>query len=102
MVDIIDSCLGVHELDQILDNLNDILLRQHADIHIRVQTQFLVDTIATYITQIVTFVGEEQVLDHLTGTGIIGRICITQLTVDVEHGLLLRVRRVFLQGVEDD
>ena len=89
MVDIIDGSLGVHQLDQILDNLDDVLLRQDADIHICVQVQFLVNTVTAHITQVVTLVGEEQVLDDLTGTGIIGRVSITQLTIDVEHGFLL-------------
>ena len=67
MVDIIDSCLRVDQLDEVLDNLNDILLSQHTDIHIRLQTELLVDAIATNITQVIALVREEQVLDNLTG-----------------------------------
>ena len=102
MVDIIDSSLWVYQLDQILDNLDDILLCQDTDIHISIKTKFLIDTVTAYITKVVTFVREEQVLYYLTSTCIIGRICITQLTVDVKYGLLLRVWRVFGQCIEDD
>ena len=102
VVDIIDGCLRVDQLDEILDNLDDVLLGQHADIHIGVETQFLVDAVTAYITQIVALVGEEQVLDGFAGTGIIGRIGIAQLAIDVEHSLLLGVTGVFGQGVEDD
>ena len=102
VVDIIDGSVGVHQLDKILDDLNDILLGQDTDIHIRVQTQFLIDSVTTYITQVVTLVREEEVLDHLACAGIISRISITQLAVDIVHSLLLTVTRVFLQRVEDD
>ena len=33
-------------------------------------------------------------------TGIISRICITQLTVNVKYSLFFRVARVFLKGIE--
>ena len=89
VVDIIDGCLRVNQLDQILDNLDDILLCQDTDIHARIQSQFLIDTVTAYITQVITLVGEEQVLNHLTCTCIIGRISITQLTIDIKHCLLL-------------
>ena len=102
MVDIVDGSLRVNQLDQILDNLNDILLGQYANIHIGVQTKLFVDTVTTNITQIITLVREEQVLDNLTCAGIISRVSITQLTVDVKHSLLLRVRWVFGQCIEDD
>ena len=102
MVDIIDSCLRVNQLYEEFDNLNNILFGQNPYIHIGVESQLLVDSVATYFTQVVTLVREEQVLDNLTCTCIIGRIGITQLAIYVEHGLLLRVRRVFLKRIEDD
>ena len=89
MVNIIDCSLGIDQLNQILDNLDDILLSQHAHIHVCVETQLLVDTIAAYITKVITLVREEQVLNNLTRTGIISRICVTQLPVDIKHSFLL-------------
>ena len=102
VVDIVDSSIRVHQLDEIFDNLDDVLLGQDADIHICVQTQFLVDAVTAHITQIVTLVREEQVLNHLACAGIIGRIGIAQLAIDVEHSLLLRVTGVFLQCIENN
>ena len=43
-----------------------------------------------------TLVREEKVVDNLTSTCIIGRVSITQLTIDVKHSLLFRVTGVFL------
>jgi hypothetical protein len=53
--------------------------------------ELLVDTIAAYIAQVVTLVREEQVLEDLACTGVISRVSITQLTIDVAHSLNLRV-----------
>ena len=41
-------------------------------------------------------------MDDLAGAGIIGRVGVTQLAIDVEHSLFLRVTGVFGQRVEDD
>ena len=91
MVDIIDGCLRVNQLDEILDNLDNIFLSQNSHVHIGVESQLLVDSVATYVTQVITLVREEQVLNNLACTCIIGRVGITQLAIDVEHSLLLRV-----------
>ena len=99
MVNIIDIRLRVNQLDQIFDNLNNVFLREDANVHVGRQVQLLVDTITAYITQVISLFREEQVVDNLACTGIIGRICITQLAVDVKHCFLLRVTRVFLKGV---
>ena len=102
VVDVVDGCIRVYQLNEIFDNLYNVFLGQNTNIHIGVQTKFLVDTVTTYITQVITLVGEEEVLNDLACTGIIGRIGIAQLTIDIEHSLLLGITGVFLQGVEDD
>ena len=102
MVDIVHVGLRVNQLDEVLDDGDDILLGQHADVVIDAEVQLVVDAVAAHIAEVVTLVREEQVEDHLTGAGIIGRLCITQLTVDIVDGLVLRVGGVLLQGVEDD
>ena len=56
-----------------------------------IQIQLLVDTVTSYLTKIVTLLTEEQVEDNLACTGIIGRIGITQLSVDVPDSLTLTV-----------
>ena len=102
VVNIIDNCLGVDKFNQILDNLNDIFLRKHADTHVCRQIQLLVDSVTAYIAQIISLFREEQIINNLTGTRIISRVCITQLAIDIQHCLLLRVTRVFLQRIIDN
>ena len=41
-------------------------------------------------------------MEHFPCTGIIGRVGIAQLTIDVQHGLFFRVAGVFGQRVEDN
>ena len=102
MVDIIDCSIGVNQLDEILDDLDYIFFGQDTNILVGIKTQFLVDAVTAHLAQVITLVREEQVLDNLLCTCLISRISITQLLVDVEHGVLLRVCRVFLQCVEHD
>ena len=102
VVDIVDISLGVDKLDKILDNLDDILLRQNLNIHRSGQTQFLVDALAAHLTKVITLLREEKVCDYLACTRVIRRLCVAQLPVDILYGLLLRVRCIFLKSVEDN
>ena len=102
MVDIVDRGLGVYKLDEILDNLDDVFLGKHPDIHVGVESELAVYPVASNIAQVVALVGEEQVLYDLACAGVVGRVGVAQLAVDVQHGLLLGVAGVFLQSVEDD
>ena len=61
----------------------------------------MVDTITAYLTQVITLVTEEEVVDNLTCTSIIGRISVTQLAVDIQHSLLFTVGDILLQSIED-
>ena len=76
---------------EIFDNLDDILFGEHPDIHVSVESEFFVDTIASHITEVVAFVGEEEVLNYLPCACVIGRVSISQLSVYIEHSLFLRV-----------
>ena len=100
VVDIINICFRVNQLYQIFNDFNNILFCQHLDIHIRIQIQFFIDTVTAYLTQVITFFREEQVVNYLTCTCIIRRISITQLTVNIQHCFFFRVTWVFLQCVE--
>ena len=102
MVDIIYICLRVDQLNQILDDFDNILFCQYSDVHVRIKIQLLVDTITTYVAQVITLFREEQVIDNFTCTSIISRICITQLTIDIKHGFFFRVTRVFLKSIENN
>ena len=99
VVDIIYICFWVNQLNQIFDDLDNIFFSEDTHVHVCRQVQFLIDSITTYITKVIPFFREEQVINNFTGTGIIGRVCITQLTVDIKHSLLFRVTRVLLKGI---
>ena len=55
VVNIINGCLGVDEFNEILDNLNDILLREYAHVLIGVKVQLFVDAIAAHLSEVVAF-----------------------------------------------
>ena len=102
MVDIVDVGLRVNELDQVFDDGDDVLARQRADSRIDVQIQLLVDAVTAHVAQVVAFVREEKLLDNVARRRLIGRLRSAQLPVDVDHGLLLGVAGVFLQGIVND
>ena len=56
MVDIVDSSVRVNELDEILDNLYDVVTCKNANIHISIQTELLVDTVATYLAKVISLI----------------------------------------------
>ena len=102
VVDVVHLCFRVNQLYEVLDNLRDVLARQHTDVDVGGKAELLINTVAAYLTQVVTLFREEEVIDDLPCAGIIGRVGITQLAIDVEHGFLLRITRVLLQRVKDD
>ena len=102
VVDIINSCIRVNQLDEIADDGDDILLCKNACLRVDVETELLVDAVATYLAEVVALVREEYVLEHLACRCVISRVSVAELTVDVKHSLLLRVRGVFSESVEND
>ena len=102
MVDIINGCAGVYELYEVFNNLDNVFFCQDTSIHVYIETKFLIYTVASYFSQVITLVREEEVLEHLTCTCIISRVGIAQLPVDVEHSLLFRVAGILGKCIEDD
>ena len=96
VVNIINNRLGVDQLDEVFDDFDDVLLRQHLCVYRCRQIQFAIDPEAPHIAQIIAFLGKEQIRDDLSGTCLIRRISITQLTIDVQHSFLLRITRILL------
>ncbi len=54
VVNVIDLRLRVDKLNQIFDNLDNVLARQHPDIHGRVKSEFLVYAETPHLTQVIT------------------------------------------------
>ena len=91
VVDIINSGIGINQLDEIFYDFNNIVFSQHTGIHVCVEPQLLIDTVTSYLTEVITLIREEQVLEDFTCTGIICRISIAQLAIDVVDGFFLWV-----------
>ena len=96
VVDIIDIRFGIDKFYQVLDNGYDILLRQYLDVFRHIERQLLVDTIAPYVTEVVSLFREEQVSYHLARTCVIRWLGVAQLTIDIMYSLFLRVTCIFL------
>src|SRR5690606_41907856 len=69
---------------------------QYLHILIRVQIQFPVDAVTSYIAEIITFVGKEQSFNDSACGFLIGWFRVAQLAVDVLHRFLFRVGCIFL------
>ena len=102
MVDIIDVGLLVNQFDKVFDNRRDVGLRQHAHLVGHGKVQFRVDAVASHLTEVVTLVREEELLDDAAGGLLVGRFRVAQLAIDIFDSLLRVVGGVFLQRVIDD
>ena len=102
MVDIVDRSPGVNEGDQVFDDLDDVGVGQHAHARVDGQAELLVQAIAADAAQVVSLLGEEELVDDVAGGRLIRRFRIAELLVDEVDGLDFRIRRVLLQGVVDD
>ena len=102
MVDIVNRSLRVDEFHEILDNLDDVLTRQHAHFHVGAEVELLVDAVASHFAQVVALLREEEVVDDLACRSVVGGVGVTQLAVDKEDSFLLRVGGVLLERIEND
>ncbi len=89
VVDIVHIGLRVDQLDQILDDSDDILLREHLHLHRGGQAELLVDTVAAHLAEVIALLGEEQIGDHLACRGVVRRLRVAKLPVYVLDSLLL-------------
>ena len=101
MVNIIDIGFTVNQFNEILDNFNDVLTSQYAHCWINVHIQFTVDAVTTNIAQVIALVTKEEVENYFFCTGIVSRISISQLTVDISNSFLFTITCILHQGVED-
>ena len=102
VVDVVHIRLRIHEVDEELDDEDDVVLGQRAGLLGHVDAELPVDAETAHFTQVVTLLGEEQLVDHAARRVHVWRLCVPELAVDVFHSLLLRVGRVLLQRVVDD
>ena len=102
MVDIINIGLAIDKTNEIFNNLDDVFLSENSHLVGCSQTKLLVDAESTHITQVITLLAEEQVVDDLACTSVIGWLGVAQLTINVVDSLLLAVTCVFVKSVEYD
>ena len=53
--------------------------------------ELAVDTVATHFAEVVALLGEEEVGDNLAGAGIVWRLGVAQLFIDIIDGFVLDV-----------
>ena len=102
VVDIVHFCLGVDQFDQVFDDSNDVFLGQYLYIGFDLELEFLVQTVATDFAEIVSGLGEEELVNDAPCRLLIGRLGISQLAINVFHRFFFRVRRIFLKRVVDN
>ena len=73
MVDIIDRSLGVDELDEILDDLNDISIGQHAGLRVNRKIELLVQTVAADVAEVISLFREEELVNDIPCRALIRR-----------------------------
>ena len=101
MVNIVNLRLLVDKLNQVLDNRGDVFLGKDTHIVGNIKPKFCVNPITSYITQIITFLREEQLLNNATCRLFVWRLGIAQLPVDILTCLFGIVGSVFLEGIVD-
>src|SRR5690606_3313533 len=99
---IINFGLPVGQANQVFDYGNNIFLAQHFSVQADVQAEFAVDLIAADFSQVITLIGEEQLLDNPAGGFIVGGIGTPQLTIDMLNGFQFRIGGVLVQGIIDN
>ena len=102
MVDIVDRGPGVDQLDEILDDLDDVGVRQNPDTRIDREAELLVQAVAAHASEVIALLGEEELVDDVAGGGLVRRFGVAELLVDEVDSFDLRIGRVLLQGVVDD
>ena len=102
VVDIVDGGLGVDQLDQVLDDLDDVIVGKHPHVGGRGKAQLLVQAVAAHVSEVVPLLGEEEFVDDVPCGSLIRRFGIAELLVDVVDSFDLRVGRILLESVEYD
>ncbi len=102
VVDIINISLRVDKLNQVLYDGNDVFLSKYAGSIRYIKSQLLVDSVTANITEVVSLVGEEQLVDNVACCCLVRWLCISELAVYIENCLLFGVAGIFLQSIVDD
>ena len=83
VVNIVDSSLGVDQRDEILDDLDDVVVREDPDLGICAESKLLVEAESSDYAKVVPLLGEEELVYDIPCSGLIRRFRITELFVKV-------------------
>src|ERR1044071_2451398 len=101
VIDIIQRTFAFFEAEQVLGSSNEIGLGKDAGVS-ALDTELLVDLIATHAAEIVAFGIKEQAFNQSAGIGGGGRIARAQTSIDILEGLFLIFGGIFLHTFDDD
>ena len=90
------------ELEEIAQRGNDILIGKHGDVLGGIETELLVDLVATNASQVVALRVEQQALEQAAGSVDGRRLARTQATIDLDEGVLARQSGIALDGALHD
>jgi hypothetical protein len=91
VVDIVNFSLIAKHLHQIFDDGDDVFFGKDPDLRVDVEVQLAVDAVASHKSEVISFIGEEKLLDDAACGFLIGRVGATEQTIDILHGIFLRV-----------
>ncbi len=77
MIDIINVCLCIGKHDQMLDNRDNVFLGEHFGVGRSFKVKFFIDPVTANISQVITFIREEKLVDYTTGSFFIRRLSIS-------------------------
>ena len=101
MIDIVDGAVAVADVDQHLEHVEDVLLRQHVRAGDLLAADAAVELHAADARDVVALVVEEQVVEQVLGRILGRRLAGTHHAIDLDQRLEARLGRIDAQRVGD-
>ena len=102
VVNVVNLRLRIAQLDEVLYDGDNIILRKNLIGRIGLNSELLVQAVATNLSEAVALLAKEQLVDDAAGGVFVGRFGVAKLAVDVLHGFNLRIGRILLKRVVND
>ncbi len=102
MIDVVHRALLLLQLDQVVDDRDDVLLRQRRRRHRDVEAELPVDAVAAHVPEVIPLLVEEKAVDERLGGLQVRRVPRAELLVDGPECILLRADDVLGNRLGDD
>ena len=102
VVDVVHVAAALVQLDEVADDGDEVLLREHRLARRRREAEALVDLVAAHAAEVVALGREEEPLDRLLGRLLVRRVAGPQQRVDLLERLVLALGRVLRERVLDE